>query len=701
MYFGLKASPTSAKLDYQTLPSVIRTQTHPLPASILRSCSFLTSLTLVLCACSGTPADVVDGGQLTADTGPGLRSDAGLLDAGTGTSDGGADGGPGPSDAGRSDAGPSDAGRSDAGSSDAGPSDAGSSDADAAVGMDGGIPDTGVPADAGIEPPPPMVPLVAKQVSTGEKAACELYDTNQGPGFIRCWGSKPLLERWPTTGGFVQIHGAGNHVCALRADGTGQCFSHDRILDLPAADGPYAKVLAAKGVCLLSALGVPTCYDDLLTQPRVLSFPTDTYVDIGYYADDYRDYLCVVSATGQVLCEGAFLSGPVAPTAGLSGLTQVSVGSAAACALDNAGAIHCWGGAPSLTPAEAAGPYRALDLGGYLCAIEPGDALRCWNGGGPMPIPAHLSTAQDVAVGIHIQTSRVSTCAQDSAGDVRCFGWAYNGLSLAPADVGPIAQAVAGYQFSCVRGTTGAVNCTGRDVVPPANLPPMAHIDAGSRTVCGVSTSGLTYCWGVNSPQETLNVPTNLGPATEVGVTGSRACAIVANGRLRCWGSDADNGTLAPSGSGYEQISLDGNTACGRAGNGRVRCWGSGISRWGIYPPSGLVAVDIGVGQHHGCALSNTGAVLCWGDNDRGQTDVPMGLTGVAGVDAGGDTSCVVLNDGSVNCWGAHFSSATIIFSGWYAETVSVGERNICITTDQGNLACTETGNGSRAIVGQ
>jgi len=188
---------------------------------------------------------------------------------------------------------------------------------------------------------------------------------------------------------------------------------------------------------------------------------------------------------------------------------------------------------------------------------------------------------------------------------------------------------------------------------------------------CGLSRSGLVYCWGFNQegevgaaipPVDSITVesprPVSGQAFRSVSTGGMHACALEQNSRTAwCWGFN-QSGQL---GHGTVDFGTKGNTV--------------------VYPPLGGTAFRIGMpepvtmpagaptfkaitsGYRHTCALGDDGTAYCWGENLSGQlgdgtmtdrslpTPVQTGLR-FKQIAAGKTHTCAVATDGTVWCWG-------------------------------------------------
>lgn len=208
------------------------------------------------------------------------------------------------------------------------------------------------------------------------------------------------------------------------------------------------------------------------------------------------------------------------------------------------------------------------------------------------------------------------------------------GHDCAPAPMEPVRR----------RMGTGVTEMTG-----------VTTLASGHHTTCGLTTSGIVYCWG--SPENgyelghdgwgTVGEPTIAGDATEIAVGLRHGCARV-SGRWACWGMNEATvgGTLVESGV----LGSDGaSTTVART-----------AERFDT-------AEIVGAGGAYTCT-AYADRVACFGMNYSGEIGleearvVPMGrdILGLAhpveALHAMGHSVCA-LAGGDVSCWGSDDSS--------------------------------------------
>ena len=196
-------------------------------------------------------------------------------------------------------------------------------------------------------------------------------------------------------------------------------------------------------------------------------------------------------------------------------------------------------------------------------------------------------------------------------------------------------------------------------VVPVPSGLVFASVSAGQWHSCGVTTGGVTYCWGSNAHGELGDgVMSMYQSSTPVPVTGgltfatvsaawvNHTCGVTSGGAAYCWGFDVsgnDFGTgrathyqnvpaAVVGGLTFASVSTGYSHTCGLTPGGVAYCWGRGenTGELGNGTTSGSttpVAVAGGLsfatlsagGWYHSCGLTISGAAYCWGDNGLGE----------------------------------------------------------------------------------
>lgn len=431
---------------------------------------------------------------------------------GEGLDDGDADDA-GPPDAGS--AASSDGGRSDAAGDDAGPSsDAGADDGGACVPRTCGDVQVacGLIADGcgGLVSCGELGCLVS--FVAGHEHTCLLNHDGAG---ARCWGENAEGQIGDGTtddaliptavsalpAGLLSIDVGTRHTCAVVGAGAVYCWGENDLgkLGLPGtADvlSPTEVATLSGGVRQVSAGGFHTCA--LLGSGDVRCFGDD---DFGTLGDGEGD------STGET---------PVT-VAELEDVTRIDTGAFHTCALDDAGALSCWG----------------LNLFGELGdgTFEDRDA--------PVPVTLPAAVVSFSAGGdVHEQVGGSyditdHTCALLADSTVMCWGSNRKGQLGFDPDVSETSNVPV-----AIPGLDGAA----------------IEISAGGQHTCALLKTGGVACWGFNGSGQLGNgesggwllEPTLVdGIDDAIGVTagGRHTCALLADGSLHCWG-DGDDGRL-------------------------------------------------------------------------------------------------------------------------------------------------------------
>ncbi|HET9603440.1 MAG TPA: hypothetical protein VFO96_04070 [Gemmatimonadales bacterium] len=349
-----------------------------------------------------------------------------------------------------------------------------------------------------IEIPDPPTPTLA----LGAGHVCQISG-----GTTTCWGSGTLGQLGNGGGSatdaraavngdhdFTTIVAGSSHTCALDGDGNAWCWGSN-------AQGQLGTGALADETC-----GAFACQ----TEPA----PVATDEHFKQLAAG-RDFTCGLTTAGAVRCWGAndarqLGTGSVrdtceglpcshAPVVAASGKTFVTIGSGLdrTCALDQHGAVSCWGLNPNTrhvteTP-EILDDTHAVALvaagGLHACALDLDKAAWCWGIDALGAGGAILESATPVAVtGGHrfraIASGRYSSCGVDEDGTAWCWGDNTDGATGNE----PV---VSGTRFDDPVRVSGDFH--------------FESITAGYTTYCGITTNGATACWGRGDEGQLLN----------------------------------------------------------------------------------------------------------------------------------------------------------------------------------------------------
>jgi alpha-tubulin suppressor-like RCC1 family protein len=323
-----------------------------------------------------------------------------------------------------------------------------------------------------------------------------------------CWGfnqdgelgngsTAMSMQAVATAGGlnFRQVSGGKYHSCGVTLSGEGYCWGSN-------LEGQLGREVEVQS-------------ETPVLNSRAITFGS---ISVG------RAHSCGLTLTGVAVCWGSNIGGGLgyatahtsSDTAGFVRTSQIfrriASGGLHNCALNNANQAYCWG-------------YNDQgQLGnGTTTTIFPDTALTA----PPWVLPVSGGLAFD-----SITAGYRHTCALTSAGAAYCWGdnsWGQLGdgtstRSLVPVPVAgglSFASLSAGYYHTCGILITGEAHCWGRNT-PNAiqetaggqigdgtttNRPSPAlvsggllfqSISAGEISTCGVTTTGVAYCWGDN-----------------------------------------------------------------------------------------------------------------------------------------------------------------------------------------------------------
>ena len=321
----------------------------------------------------------------------------------------------------------------------------------------------------------------------------------------------------------------------------------------------------------------------------------------------YTILTCGLITTGDLYCwgqqtgglRGTGEPGLTSPSPTLVGgghrWTDVDIGVESVCGITDNAKLYCWGEAtggalgigvngghfhsPVAVLPESS--FVALDLGtarGH-CAITTGHIAMCWSSGtwGRLGNGADTTVYKPVAVSganrfAGIASSFSGSCGVTDAGAAMCWGnSATLGIGFGPfpdictvaVPCGKTPVSVAGsFTFKpiifhsgnnvCAIGTNNKTYCWGRWFSVPTELagaPIFTSLATADWDHCGVSQSGLAYCWGANQSgrfganrdQADVRVPQPVGEGkrfTQLAMGYTHMCGVATDGNAWCWGTN-------------------------------------------------------------------------------------------------------------------------------------------------------------------
>jgi len=223
-----------------------------------------------------------------------------------------------------------------------------------------------------------------------------------------------------------------------------------------------------------------------------------------------------------------------------------------------------------------------------------------------------------------------------------------------------------------------------------------ATITGGRDHTCGLTPTGVAYCWGANDLGAIGNPgATGVGPSAVAGdltfgwisAGYDHTCGVTTTGAGYCWGSNSFGElginssdrkavpTAVAGGLSFTSINAGRDFSCGVTTASVAYCWGSNDGGWlgdgttarrtiPTKVSSSLVFSSVAAGGFHSCGLTIAGAAYCWGSNgygqlgnpaSGGQSNVPVAVSGdlvFVTLSVGNRHNCGITADGRAWCWG-------------------------------------------------
>jgi hypothetical protein len=286
------------------------------------------------------------------------------------------------------------------------------------------------------------------------------------------------------------------------------------------------------------------------------------------------------------------------------------------------------------------GKYAIAATGRGTCAIDAAGAVRCWG------IAPTWTVPNGEFVELHASTDAM--CAIRADRTVTCFDPPDGASGVAAvAPKGKVGELALQRGALCGTDDTGAAFCNSSDSLPvPLTVPAGESFDrlsVGGYFACGIRTQVATIlCWGYAGDEGcTAPIPVTgqlMAPAgefTQISSGAFSSCAVQKDGTVSCWGAgDANDdpaemcagtqpnfGQSIPPAGAFSTVSVAQHHACAIKTDGTVACWGAGTtdecqtdgencrqSR----PPAGKFA-QVTVGNYHSCAITAARKIQCWG----------------------------------------------------------------------------------------
>jgi len=331
------------------------------------------------------------------------------------------------------------------------------------------------------------------------------------------------------TGAFSQINGGYTETCALTTGGKAHCW------------GGNLYGLLGDGTLVPRAAPVP-----------VKTMLTFTTIAVG------AGHACGLDGAGNAYCWGLGVDGqlgtgdgavnltPALVTGGLT-FTSLTASGSTTCGLTADGTLYCWGDntlgqfgngsvAKSLEPIVAAGGMKFLEVDlaeSQICGIAVAGGAYCWGdnqiGGVGDGTTVNRLVPTAVVTGENFVSVRAGlgwACGITAAGDAHCWGWNLSGVLGVQSPDHP-------------RLTPSPVS--------GGHL--WSQMTMGLSAICGISTAGISYCWGENA-SGVVGDGTVLNRTEPTAVTGGvsfavlnsgfdHVCGLTAAGAAYCWGDNS------------------------------------------------------------------------------------------------------------------------------------------------------------------
>lgn len=308
-----------------------------------------------------------------------------------------------------------------------------------------------------------------REVGLGSGRTCAISTNDE----IYCWGLIELIDITPglpdgaramtvrapvrlvaSMPGVTGLAVGGDQVCAL-AGGAVSCWGSNRfgVLGRGTEDTLFHGPAAIAGFGAAGAITASALFTCGLSGGGAFCWG---YNSLGQIGDGTTTNRAVPTAV-----------------AGLTGVTAVGAGHVGACALDGLKRLYCWGGELGANPAmvDSASQFQVLSVWGQGgCALKANGLASCW---GYDVIPTQVSGGIAMS---QVTSADSHHCGLDAAGKAYCWGGnAHGELGLGTVDetVYAAPQVVTGdHRYALLR--------------------------SGGASTCGLSGTGLLYCWGAN-----------------------------------------------------------------------------------------------------------------------------------------------------------------------------------------------------------
>jgi alpha-tubulin suppressor-like RCC1 family protein len=239
----------------------------------------------------------------------------------------------------------------------------------------------------------------------------------------------------------------------------------------------------------------------------------------------------------------------------------------------------------------------------------------------------------------------------------------------------------AGFGTTIVIKTDGTVSAWGKNMNKecdvPAGLSGVKAIAGGFGHTVALKKDGTVVEWG----KLIYGMPSGLTGIKAIAAGEGNTVALRKDGTVIAWGHNDYGRCNVPKGlKGVQAITAGVLHTVALKEDGTVAAWGYNASGQ-CKVPKGLNGVKaVAAGKDHTAALKEDGTVIVWGSNKKGQCNVPEGLKGVTAISAGCEFTTALKADGTVVLWGNAgdnrfnvpygLKGVTAIAAGWFHVVV-------------------------------
>lgn len=255
--------------------------------------------------------------------------------------------------------------------------------------------------------------------------------------------------------------------------------------------------------------------------------------------------------------------------------------------------------------------------GGMVACRRANGRISAWGTDNPSQGLMHLMQSSDGLRGLTLSDDML--LGLDASGGVHAVpisGSWHNDACNPPAGLPPIKQLAAGSQFVAAVQADGRVRIWGNWSYgqPPGGLDDIREVVASDSAILAIRNDGSVVGWG--APWSVvLPIPADLPPVAGIALSHDHAVAMLPDGTVRAWGHDAYGQLDVPPGlDRVVSIACRGSMTCAVSSDGTVVAWGMGIDGKPATSPAWLPPLTRVVGGSAFHGLTTAGTVLTWDD---------------------------------------------------------------------------------------